>query len=106
MKKQILLENDPFYISSRIKEVDENYFFVFNSKEKRFELHNSAQKGSTFALVVPYEVLDERAIFLARKTRKENIDKLVREMDEENRRCEESLKKQAFEQMREVIYES
>lgn len=106
MKNQILLESDPFYICQRIKEVDEGYFFVYNTSKKRYELHSSSQKGSTFALVIPYDCLDERAIFLARKTRIENIDKLIREMDAENEKREKKLQKQAIEQAKEVIYDS
>ena len=64
MKNQILLDCDPFYISSRIKEVDENYFIVFNTARNVYELHSSAQIGSTYALTIPYSQLDERTIFL------------------------------------------
>ena len=106
MKNQILLENDPFYISDRIKEVDKNYFFSFNIKENRIELHRANQTGSTLSLIMPYQCLDERAIFLARKTRIENLDKLVSEIDKENEIREKKLQKQAFEQIKEVIYDN
>ncbi len=103
MKDQILLEGDPFYIAERIKEIDENYFLVFNKKRGVFELHNSSQRSSTFALTIPYDTLDERAIFLARKTRRENIDKLIEEMDKENELRTKNLVKRAAEQIQEVI---
>ncbi len=103
MKNQILLEGDPFYIAERIKEIDENYFLVFNKRKKSFELHNSAQRSSTFALTIPYECLDERTIFLARKTRRENIDKLIEEMDRQNEYYQKSLIKGAVEQIKEAI---
>ena len=106
MKNQILLESDPFYISDRIKEIDKNYYFVFNTKENRIELHRANQKGSTFSLVIPYECLDERAIFLAKKTRIENLNKLIEEIDKENEMREIKLRKQAFEQIKEVIYDN
>lgn len=105
MNNQILLENDPYYISSRIKEVDENYFIVFSKRRNCFELHNSSQLFSTFALTIPYPELDERTIFLARKSRKENAEKLIKEMDENNARLEKKMKKDALEQIREVTNE-
>ncbi len=103
MKNQILLDCDPFYISSRIKEVDENYFIVFNTARNAYELHSSAQIGSTYALTIPYSQLDERTIFLARKTRKQNFDKLIRQMDEENQRLQNSKIKDAVLQIKEVF---
>ncbi len=106
MKNQILLESDPFYISDRIKEVDENYYFVFNKRENRIELHRSNQKDSTLSLVLPYDCLDERAIFLARKTRIENLNKIIDEIDKENELREKKLHRQAFEQIKEVIYDN
>ena len=106
MKNQTLLESDPFYICSRIKEIDENYFFIYNFDKNRFELHNSSQKGSTFSLAIPFDVLDERTLFLAKKSRIENMEKIIKEMDEENLKREQKLKKQAFEQIKEVIYDS
>lgn len=105
MNNQILLENDPYYISSRIKEIDENYFIVYSTCNKRFELHNAGQLFSTFALTIPYSELDERTISLARKTRKENADKLIREMDEYNSKLEKKMKDRSIEQIKEVADE-
>lgn len=105
MNNQILLENDPYYISSRIKEVDENYFIVFSKKKNRFELHNSSQLFSTYSLTIPYSQLDERTIFLARKSRKENAEKLIKEMDENNYRLEKKMSEKSLEQMKEVTNE-
>ena len=103
MKNQILLDCDPYYIASRIKEVDENYFIVYNTLRNVFELHNRSQRGSTYALTIPYEVLDERTIFLARKTRKEHFDELIREMDAQNQRLEKGKIKDAVLQLTEVF---
>ena len=102
MKNQILLENDPYYISSRIKEVDESYFIVYSKKRNVFELHSSCQLFSTYALTIPYDQLDERTIFLARKTRRENSDELIRKMDEDNARLEKKMRNNALEQITEV----
>ena len=106
MKNQILLDADPFFIGMRIKEVDSNYFIIYNTCKNKFELHNSAQYGSTFALSIPYECLDERTIFLARKTRKENINKIISDIDRQNEMRDKKLAKSVFEQIKEVIYDN
>lgn len=105
MNNQILLENDPYYIASRIKQVDENYFIVYNKRRQCFELHNSNQLFSTYALTIPYSQLDERTIFLARRTRRENAEKLIKEMDENNERLERKRMQRSLEQIKEVTNE-
>lgn len=106
MKKLILLKADPYYISSRIKEVDEGYFLVYNTQKSTYELHNKNQQFNTYALTIPFSELDERTIFLARKTRRENIYKLIAEMDEENEYRKRVSERAAKEQIKEVLNEN
>ncbi len=102
MKNQILLESEPFYITERLKEIDEGYFVVFNLSKNAFEVHNSAQKGPSYAFTVPFDVLDERTITLARKTKSQNAAKLIEEIDKENENKKRHLLSQAIEQIKEV----
>lgn len=44
--------DDLFNIANRLKEIDRNYFVVFNKINNRFEVHHKKQKGSTLAFVV------------------------------------------------------
>ncbi len=103
MTSQILIDNDPFYITERLRDIDENYFLVFNNIKHTFELHNSSQKDSTFALTLPFDCLDERTVFLARKTRKQNFDKLIDEMDSYNDKLKKNLLNHAIDQIKEVL---
>lgn len=105
MKNQIAIQSDTFFISERLKEIDESYFLVFNFQKQKFEVHSSAFEN-TYCLTVPYSVLDERVIDLVKKTRATNIDKLIEEMDFENEKLEKQRQKEAVDCLKEVIYDS
>lgn len=87
---KIQLESDVYFITARLKEIDSSYFVVYDTINKKFELHNREQLFTTYCLTFPYETLDERAVLYAQKSRSENKEKLLREMDEQN---EKLLKK-------------
>ena len=82
-----IITSDLFGISDRLKEIDPGYFAAYNNALCRFEVHHRRQRD-TLALVVPYPALDARAVSLTLKTRRQNLDKLIKEMDEANRRLE------------------
>ncbi len=80
----IEINGDVCDICRRIKEVDENYYIVYNCKLNRFELHDRSIKDS-FACVLPFDQLDQRSIEHARRTRVENLQKLIKELEESNK---------------------
>ncbi len=89
MKEWVVrVESDVFGICDRLKSIDDGYFVVYDRHRSRFEVHNSRQRGSTFALAVPYASLDARVVELVRKTRVENAERLLSEMERENARRE------------------
>lgn len=88
----VKIENDVFDIASRVKEIDSDYFVVYNRTKRRFEIHNKKQKP-TLALVVPHNELDCRTIEYVLKTKISRIDEIVREIDAHN----EKIEKQKFE---------
>lgn len=97
----ILIENDLFGIGDRLKAIDPAYFVVYNRGRGRFEVHNSRQRRrDTLALAVPYRSLDARTVSLTLKTRRENIEKLVAEMELNNKRLEESSDKRVLDNAR------
>ena len=98
---QIKIETDALFITNRLKQIDQNYFVVYNTKKSRYELHNSKQLGDTFCLVCPYKNLDERFVILAQKTQSKNIDKLIAEIDKQN----EKLDKQNIKNLTQKIGE-
>ena len=73
----VVIEHDLFGIAARLRSIDDGYFVVYNRKQGSYEVHNRFQRGSTFALRVPYPCLDARTETLVRRTRVENAEKLL-----------------------------
>lgn len=83
---------DAFNITKRIRLIDKGYYICFNTVKRRFEVHNKKQKH-TFCLVVPFNKLDSRLLQYVRKTRKENFDAILKEIENSNKKLEkESLR--------------
>lgn len=78
----MIIESDLYDIVVRLKEIDDGYFVQY--RRGRFEVHNRFQRGDTLALILPFDRLDERAVRLVRKTRRERRDAFVKEMEIEN----------------------
>jgi len=79
----IKIENDMFDICKRIKEIDEDYYVLFNVKKGKFEIHNRGQLNS-YCLTVENDTLDSRVIDLILRTKIEHIDKIIDEIDNMN----------------------
>ena len=79
----VRIENDVCDIAWRIREVDPDYYIVYNRRLGRFELHDAACRD-TFACVLPYDRLDERSVRHARRTRVELLERLLEELEREN----------------------
>jgi len=82
----MLIKNDVFDIASRLKEIDNSYYIIFNPEKKRFEVHSSEIGKSSLCFVVPFDRLDKRTIDYALKTRVQNIKKLEKEIEENNKK--------------------
>lgn len=96
---KIKLMHDVFNISKRIKEIDKYYYIVFNTLAKKFEVHNSMQIGSSFCLTLPFDELDERTIDYVYKTKSENIDKILEQIEKENKLRESADKSSTLSQV-------
>lgn len=83
----IKIYEDVFDITTRLKEIDKDYFVVFNTQKNKYEVHNKSQKN-TYCLSVPFSGLDSRTIDLTLKTRRENIDKILKEIEQNNEKIE------------------
>jgi hypothetical protein len=79
-----LITYDLFDISSRLKEIDDDYIIYFNYADGGFEVHNKRQRGNTLCLKLPYPELDGRTIELVRKTRVENAAALLADIERDN----------------------
>ncbi len=106
MKNSFEIYSDCLDIVKRLKEIDKDYFVVYNNKRKTFELHNRAQERDTFCLTIPYDTLDERAILLTKKTLSEKRDELFKEMEEENAKNLKAKCHQILNEAEARLYES
>jgi len=81
----IKITEDVFDISNRLKEIDSNYFVVFNTKKQKFEIHNKSQKN-TYCLTVLNKSLDSRTITQTLKSRRERFNKILQEIEDNNQK--------------------
>ncbi len=102
MKDYTIIEHDPLFITDRLREIDKTYFVLYNLKLKRYEVHSSGQAGGSYCFSLPYSSLDERAVTQCLRTRRENIDKVIKEMDDENEKLQKRLVRKAIEKYVEV----
>ena len=76
----IKITNDLFDVAARLKAVNEGYVVYYNKAKSRYEVYD----GDSFAFVVPYPELDCRTVDYARKTSRQNADKLFEEIERNN----------------------
>ena len=95
-----IIKEDVFDVSSRIKEIDPDYFIVRNYKTEKFELHAKNKRGGSLCLVLPYERLDARTLTYARRTRSQRAKELMAEVQAANKKLNkqraESVAKKAI----------
>lgn len=93
---KILMESNVYKIPERLKEIDRDYFVLYDTEYDRYEVHNSSNKdGGTLCLILPFEYLDTRAVDYVRMTRIENSKRIYEEMKRHNEQLEiEALNRQ------------
>lgn len=96
------LENfyDLYNLYARIKEIDRNYRLVFNKKNKRAEVHNFSQRGTSFVMVA--EPLDARLILKLKQTRVENSHQFLKELDEYNANLQIKQQQQVLDRAKDI----
>ena len=95
----IEIKQDALFVGERLKELDQSYNLVFNTIKGKYEVHSSAQKGCSYCLTCPNDALDERLVELTKKTRRENLNELLKEIDKEN----EKLEKQNIQNQKQML---
>lgn len=81
----IPVKSNVYDIPQRLREIDSNYFVMYNTESDKFEVHHSKQIGGTLALNIPYSELDSRTLELVRKTSVENSKIIYDEMERNNK---------------------
>lgn len=93
---KIKLTSDVYNISKRIKEIDKDYYIVFNTSNGKFEVHNSSQIFGTYCLTLPFKSIDERVLKYVQKTSSVNMDYVLNEIDYSNKLLQSTEKTSAF----------
>lgn len=106
MKNLIKIENDCFFICQRIKEVEPSYEIYFNIDSSSYEVHSKTQVKNSYCFKIPYSQLDDRVIDFAYKTKVENMDEIIKEIDKHNQLLYEKELKTQVESMKEALYVS
>lgn len=74
------ITHDLFDIAKRLKGIDRRYKLFFNRKKNRYEIY----ANGAMQMALPFERLDARTLSYARKTRLENLEKIIAEIEKEN----------------------
>ena len=100
-----IVSHDVYDIANRIKCIDRDYYVVFNTVTRKYEIHNSAQIGSSYCLTLPYDDLDVRTIDYIHMTKVGNMEELIEQIDRENRLRDNSAKHDVITKIGESIEE-
>ncbi len=88
----VKIKNDTFNINERIKDIDKAYYIVYDTQKHRYEVHNSKQHMSTFCIVCD-SGLNATVIDKLRKTKIENLQKILAEIETSNENYEKEVKR-------------
>lgn len=83
LNMKIEIESDVFDIVDRIKEIDDGYMIMYDTKLCRLELHNKKQLN-TFCFVVKNNEINSNLINQILCSNIANIDSIVEEIDNNN----------------------
>lgn len=85
---KLIVKNDMYNIVNRLKSIDKDYFVMRNTVTNKYELHHKGQLNTTYTLTLPFDSLDARTINYVFQSRRENFDKLIKEMEITNKKLE------------------
>lgn len=76
--------NNVYDIPVRLKEVNRDFFVMFNTRNQKYEIHDASQPYDTYACTLPYDELDARALVYVREFSRERTEHLAEEIDRYN----------------------
>ena len=103
MGKLIKIYSDVYFICQRLKKIDKSYEVYFNCEENSYEVHSKSQIKNSYCFKVPYDQLDSRTLDYAVKTRIENRDKLLEEIELQNNLLYEKNLKEQVNLLKEIV---
>lgn len=105
-RERIAVTGDVYNITGRLKEIDRDYFVMFNRRTQKFEVHINGQ-WCTLGCELPFDELDARTLLYVREHHASRMAALMAEMDKAEAAQEaararrmEDLHERAFEGMR------
>ena len=102
-KMNVIINSDVYNIAKRIKDIDRDYFIVYNTSKNVYEVHNSSQIGSTYCVCIPYNTLDVRTLEFVYMTQSKFISDIIAKIDSENKLKENAEKSRVFLTLNETI---
>ncbi|MBQ8444633.1 MAG: hypothetical protein IJX25_04705 [Clostridia bacterium] len=103
MTNLIKINNDVYFICKRLKKIDPSYEVYYNRQTCCYEVHSNKQAKNSYCFKVPFAQLDSRTIDYAIKTRRENRDKLLKEIEQSNQLLYERNLKEQVNLLKEII---
>lgn len=100
---KIKIFQDVYNIAKRLKNIDRDYYVVYNTSKQKFEIHNSNQVGLSYCLTLPFNQLDERTLKFVLKTQSANIEEILEQIENDNKHLESTEKSSAFSNMFETL---
>ncbi len=100
---KIRISRDVYNISNRVKRIDRDYYIVYDTISRNYEVHNSSQLGSSYCLTLPNRELDARALEHVHCTKVSNIDEILASIDRENDSLDRDNRRNAVNAIGEII---
>ena len=82
-EKKMFIDHDLFGISDRIKDIEDEYFILFDLDRGKYEVHSKANPKDTYCFTVPYKELDARVLEYCRKTHIANNKELMKDLNKQ-----------------------
>lgn len=105
-----LITTDAFNIGKRIRNINSHYFVVYDNKQDKYMIYCDNQgakkeiisnKHLYYVLTLPYSQLDVRTLKYLVNTDVDNLEKIIAEIDEQNKKVQQDnrlkIKNQALE---------
>lgn len=89
-KDRIPVLSNAMDIPVRLKEVNRDFFVMFNTRTQKYEIHCASQLGGTMACSLPFDELDARAILYAREFSAARTQQIAEEIERYNEKLEKS----------------
>jgi hypothetical protein len=83
-KDRIPVLSNVYDIPVRLKEVNGDFFIMFNTRNQKFEVHDKSQPFTTLACVLPFDELDQRSIAYVRERYHVDVQDLAAEIERYN----------------------